>query len=252
MTSLRDQLRRRDRLVGCFQNIPSPESTEATAFAGLDFVIVDTEHGLIGDEQIGALVRAAEAAGIAALVRLPNADPARIGRLLDVGVVGIMVAHVRSAAEAAAIVAMTRYPPRGSRSAAGTRVSGWGRRVGMAEFVESEAAQPAVICMIEDRPGLEHAGAIAGVDDVDALFVGTSDLAMDLSVPGRPDHPDVQGGVETVCKAAEEHGVSAGLPLAASADVGETLAGGATFAATADAFALIEGLARFRASAEID
>lgn len=250
MPTVREQLRQRARLVGSFQSIPTPESTEAMAFAGLDFVMIDTEHGLIGDEQIGALVRAAEATGIAPLVRMPNADSARIGRMLDVGVVGIMVAHVRSAPEAAEIVAMTRYPPGGSRSAAGSRVNGYGRRVAMADFVESDAAQPAVLAMIEDRVGIENAAAIASTEGVDALFVGTSDLAMDLGVPGRADDPAVAGGVAAVCAAAEEHGISAGLPLAANADVGAAFASGATFVATSDVFALIDGLARFRAGAD--
>ncbi|MGI9658301.1 MAG: HpcH/HpaI aldolase family protein [Gaiellaceae bacterium] len=245
MTSLRGLLRRRAQLVGCFQNIPAPESTEAMAFAGVDFVIVDTEHGLIGDEQIGVLLRAAETTGIAPIVRLANADGPRIGRLLDAGLAGIMVAHVRSAAEAEQIVSATRYPPLGHRSAAGSRVTGFGRRTSMTEFVDSDAAEPAVIAMIEDRVGVDNASAIAGTDGVDALFVGTSDLGMDVGARGRPDHPDVANGVNVVCGAAESHGISAGLPLPADADVAAAFESGATFVATSDVFALMSGLERF-------
>jgi 2-keto-3-deoxy-L-rhamnonate aldolase RhmA len=246
MTPLRDRLRQRTQLVGCFQSIPSAESTEAAAFAGLDFVIIDSEHGLLGNDQIGALVRAAEATGIAPIVRLASADGPQIGRLLDAGVAGIMVAHVRSAAEAAAIAAATRYPPRGTRSAARSRATGYGRSASLTELA-SGARDPAIITMIEDRAGVDNSAEIAGVDGVDALFVGTSDLSMDVGAPGNAAHADVVGGVSRVCSSAEEHGIGAGLPLAADADVAAAFALGATFVATSDVFALISALERFRA-----
>lgn len=249
MPSLGELLRQRKRLVGCFQRIPTPESTEAAAFAGLDFVVVDTEHGLIGDEGIGALVHAAEAAGITPLVRLARADAPRIGRLLDAGVAGIVLAHVRSAADAEELVAAMRYPPEGHRSAAGSRVTGYGRSASLAEHLASDAASPTVIAMVEDRGGVERAGEIAGVAGVDALLVGTSDLSTDLGFPGRTEAPEVVRAVEAVCDAAARHGISAGLPLAADADVGAALSYGATFVATSDIYALITGLERFRTSA---
>lgn len=248
MASLGELLRRREWLAGCFQRMPTPESTEAAAFAGLDFVVIDTEHGLVGDERIGALIHAAEAAGITPLVRLARADMSRIGRLLDAGVAGIMAAHVRSAAEAEEIVATARYAPAGHRSAAGSRVTGYGRTASLADHLASEAATPAVIAMVEDRSGVEQAETIGGVAGVDALFVGTSDLSTELGLPGRTDAPEVVRAVETVCAAAARCGISVGLPLAANADARAARAHGATFVATSDVYALIEGLERFRAS----
>ncbi len=249
MATLGERLREREHLIGCFQNISAPEATEAAAAAGVDFVVVDTEHGPVGDQQIATLVRVAEAAGIALLVRLAQGDRPRVGRLLDAGAAGIMIAHVRSADEAAHIVAATRYPPEGERSAAGSRVTAWGRKMNLAEFAASAAARPTVIAMTEDRDGVEKAAAIASVPGVDGLFVGTSDLSIDVGVPGEAGHREVASRVATVCETAREHGVSAGVPLTADSDASTAFAGGATFVATGDVGALIVGLERFRASA---
>ena len=158
-----------------------------------------------------------------------------------------MVAHVRSAAEAADIVAATRYPPRGNRSAAGSRATGYGRSASLSELAGG-ARDPAIIAMVEDRVGVENAAEIASIEGVDALFVGTSDLSMDLDAPGNPDHPDVTRVVSRVCGIAEERGIGIGLPLAADADVGAAFARGATFVATSDLYALIGGLERLRAT----
>jgi len=245
MAPLRERLRQRTQLVGCFQSIPSAESTEAAAFAGLDFVIIDDEHSLLGNDQIGALIRAAEATRIPPIIRLASADGPQIGRLLDAGIAGIMVAHVRSADEAAATAAATRYPPRGSRSAAGSRATGYGRTARLAELADG-ARDPAIIAMIEDKVGVENAAEIAAVDGVDALFVGTSDLSMDVGAPGNAAHADVVDSVSRVCSVAKECGIGAGLPLAADADVSAAFALGATFVATSDLFALIDGFERFR------
>ena len=248
MSPLREQLRQRASLVGCFQQIPAAESTEAAAFAGLDFSIFDLEHALIDDAQIAALLRAAEASGIAPLARLPHADGPRIGRLLDAGLAGIFVAHVRSAAAAREIVEATRYPPRGHRSAAGTRATGYGRTASLPELIDSEGGDPAVVAMIEDGTGVENASEIAAVDGVDALFLGTTDLSVDLGAPGQRDHPDVVAAVSAVCEAAAAHGISAGVPVASGADGRIALERGATFVATGDVHTLIGGLEQFRAT----
>ena len=243
--TLREQLRRRERLVGCFQTIAAPESTEAAAAVGLDFVVVDLEHALIGDDTLGSILRAADAAGIAAAVRPPTLDAARIGKLLDAGAKGIVVPHLHSAEQARELVSATRYPPEGVRGAAGSRSSGFWRRTSVAELVGADAQHPAVIAMVEDRVGLEHAEAIAAVDGVDALFVGTMDLSMDLGVPGETEHPDVLAGVAQASRAAAAHDISIGVPVADSEQGRAALEAGATFVATGDVYTLMGGLERF-------
>jgi len=93
------RLRRRDVMFGCFVGQPSPAIAEMVGYAGFDYVIVDLEHGPTGLETLENMLRAAQAAGAASLVRLPSPAQADILRVLDAGADGILVPHVESAAD---------------------------------------------------------------------------------------------------------------------------------------------------------
>src|SRR5215213_10537517 len=107
-----------------------PESTDLVEFlgmAGFDYVMIDGEHAGVGVPQVRELARAAEAAGICALARVPDADPVRILAFLDGGIQGIILAHCNTADDAEALVRATKYPPRGIRGAAsGSRAAMFG------------------------------------------------------------------------------------------------------------------------------
>ena len=91
------RLRRRDVMFGCFVGQPSPAIAEMVGYAGFDYVIIDLEHGPTGLETLENMLRAAQAAGAASLVRLPSPAQADVLRVLDAGADGILVPHVESA-----------------------------------------------------------------------------------------------------------------------------------------------------------
>ena len=98
---LRDTLTRGNVAAGPIVNFASPWFIDIVAAVGFDFAIIDCEHGPMSPAEIEPMLRAAEAGGITALVRVPANDPSTILRYLDVGAMGVMVPHVDSAAEAA-------------------------------------------------------------------------------------------------------------------------------------------------------
>ena len=69
------------------------------------------------------ILRRLEHVPIGTAVRLPSADPAPIGRVLDAGADAVIIAMIESADQAAAAVAATRYPPDGVRSFGPLRAS---------------------------------------------------------------------------------------------------------------------------------
>ena len=89
---------------------PTLIGPEEFARAGYDYVGFDAQHSYLDDAEIAAILRRIEHVPIATVVRLPNADPAPIGRVLDAGADGVVIAMIESADEAAAAVAATRYP----------------------------------------------------------------------------------------------------------------------------------------------
>lgn len=185
-------------LHGFFVGIPSPAMVELAGYAGFDFVIIDTEHGASGLETLEHMLRAAAASGIAALVRVPRGAADDILHVLDAGADGILVPHVTSAAVARDIVRHAYYPPLGRR---GISTLSRAARHGMGEaaaVLREQASRTTVIAMIEDTEALTEVGAIAGVEGLDAVFVGPNDLAASMGYLGEAGHPEVRRAVGAI------------------------------------------------------
>src|SRR5467141_3966867 len=108
--------------------IADPQLVEIIGLAGFDAAFIDMEHTSFDLHDVQLAVMAAERVGITPIVRTPGFDPAFILRLLDMGVQGVQVPHVSSAAVAREAVKAVRYPPEGERGmAAGSRAANFGR-----------------------------------------------------------------------------------------------------------------------------
>jgi 2-keto-3-deoxy-L-rhamnonate aldolase RhmA len=180
---LRDRLVARAPLLGTFVKTPHPVAVEILARSGFDLAVIDAEHGAVGREAIDLMILAGQAAGLPLIVRVPDDRPATLLGVLDSGAAGVMVPHVTSPAQAAAIAAACRYGPGGRGFAGTTRIAGWGTRPA-GEHLAGPAREVSVICQIEDAAGAEAAEAIAAVPGVDALFVGRADLAVSCGFDG--------------------------------------------------------------------
>jgi 4-hydroxy-2-oxoheptanedioate aldolase len=185
------------------QEIPdSPDLVELFGSAGFDFVIVDAEHGGADIRTARDLARAADAAGITALARVPSVDEGRILALLDSGIAGIVLAHCNTVADAEGLVRATKYPPRGVRGAAsGSRAALCG--YGPSAREKLEIADAATMCfgLIEEPRALDAVTGMLAVDGFDGCFLGPGDmsLAMGREFYGGPQtHPDVAAAIDRV------------------------------------------------------
>jgi 4-hydroxy-2-oxoheptanedioate aldolase len=102
---------------GTWAQMGSPEFCELAAQSGMEFIIVDMEHGSFGIDVAVNMIRATECGGASAMVRVPDASPAGILKVLDAGAAAVLVPNVTSSAMVKSIVAATRYAPEGTRSA---------------------------------------------------------------------------------------------------------------------------------------
>src|SRR5580700_11987873 len=111
-----------ETLYGAWSTIPSPLSVRLLAGAGLDYVVVDLQHGGATEADLPGLTSAIRLAGAAPVARVRHAHAADIGRALDLGCEGVIVPNVDSAAQARQVAGAVRYPPAGHRSAGGVLV----------------------------------------------------------------------------------------------------------------------------------
>lgn len=212
---LRSRLRAGDTVLGTFLGMAAPMSAEVVTSAGLDFVLLDLEHGAGGEEQIGATVLATAAYGAATIVRVENGDRIRMGRALDAGAAGIMLPRQENAEQVAAAVRHLYVPPKGDRGVAGyTRAGRWGQDpAALRQAVEETVG----VVQVETLGALAQVDRIAATEGVDVLFIGPADLSTALGVPGQLDSPQFQDAVARVLAAADGHGKAAGILAATPA-----------------------------------
>lgn len=208
--TLKARLRQREVLHGMFVMLPSPAVVEMIGWAGYDYVILDTEHGAAGPEMLENQVRAAEASGTAALVRTVGQTPGEILRVMETGACGILVPHVTTAEQAAAIASAAHYPPHGTRGMATTARAGRHGLTTTGAHLDSCRDCTCVLVQVEDAAALPNVPAIARTPGVDGVFIGPADLAVSLGFPGRPDHPTVAAAIRKV----QEEVLEAGQVLA--------------------------------------
>lgn len=207
MTSaLRAALADRAPLWGGWVTGPTVLGPEEFARAGYDYVGFDAQHSYLDDADIAAMLRHTEHLPIATAVRLPNADPAPIGRVLDAGADAVIIALIETAEQAAAAVAATRYPPAGVRSFGPLRL-GLGRDLAT---LESRAD---VFAMIETAAALADVERICAVPGLAGIYVGPADLAisMGVDVSQSTTHPELVTAMTRIQCAATEAGVIAAI-----------------------------------------
>lgn len=188
---------------GTFVKIPWPPVIELLALAGLDFVVVDAEHAPFDRQDIDMMVLAGRASNLPVTVRVPDCEAATLLSVLDVGVAGVVVPHVDSAAQAREVAARCRYKG-GMRGYSGSpRSSGYGAR-GMAQVL-SEGDPAFVICQIESAQAVDEAAAIAQTDGVQALFIGRADLALSMGFDSTAA-PPVDAAVARVIESTHRAG----------------------------------------------
>lgn len=215
-------------LAGMWCCTGSPVVAEICAGSGLDWLLIDGEHGPNDLSTILAQLQAVAAYPVPAVVRVPSNDPVVIKQVLDLGAQNLIVPMVDSAAEAEAAVAALRYPPRGIRGvgSALARSGRWNRIEGYLADAEQSLS---LLVQVESRAGVAAAGSIAAVDGVDGVFVGPSDLAASMGLLGQQAHPDVIDAVLATFEAVRAQGKAVGVNAFDPAVAQRYLDAGASF-----------------------
>ncbi len=167
-----------------------PLSATALAAAGLDYVVIDLQHGGATEHDLPGMTAAIRLAGAAPVGRVRHAHPADIGRALDLGCAGVIVPNVESSAQAAAVAGACRYPPAGYRSAGG---------------IMAHQQDPLCIVMVESVQAMADLPATLTLPGVDGIYVGPRDLSFALGCPLDPHDPVLRPAFEQIwadCAAA--------------------------------------------------
>jgi 4-hydroxy-2-oxoheptanedioate aldolase len=202
-SSLRDRLLSGEIAYGAWASIAGPISVRSLAAAGVDYVVVDLQHGAAVEADLPEMTTTIRLAGATPLGRVRYAHPADIGRALDLGCAGVIIPNVESAEQARAISGACRYPPGGYRSAGGVLATG---------------ADPLCIVMVESRAAAAEITATLAVPGVDGIYVGPRDLSLSLGCALDPNDPVLRAELERIWAAC----AVAGKPVGVHAQDGAT------------------------------
>ena len=211
----KQKMLRGEAAYGYSLGLGSPLAAEALAHCGIDFLLLDTQHGSFGPDSTIATLIAISAGSATPMARVARNDYTLIGRLMDEGVLGIVVPMVHTAEDAKAAADACRFPPQGTRS------WGWGRasRYGD-DYPNAINDEVFVAVQLESQEAVENAEAILSVPGVDGCWVGPSDLALSLGIHPRDMANDErhQRSLERVVAACRDTGKVPGLACASPAE----------------------------------
>ena len=207
----------------------APDMVEIFGALGYDFVMIDCEHGPADLDQVEHMVRAAESFGITPIARIPDHHESTILRYLDRGLQGVIVPHVNTGEEAAAVARASRYHPDGYRGMGGGRAQDYGIGVNRDEALAWVNANVLVIPMVEDVEAVGNLDDILAVPGADVLHVAASDLGQSLGNPGVAEVRKVMSEVIPRIRAGGKNCGVGGNNPADTAGVAEFIRLGANF-----------------------
>src|SRR5215471_16628653 len=228
------QLREGKTKLGLFLNSHSPTVAEQLAHSGYDWLLVDTQHGPMGNERLSGMLAGIANGGAASIVRVGGyADRPGIQQSLDMGADGVLVPYINNADEARAAVSCCRYPTAGTRSVYFPQRSM--NKQGLLGYAGAANDNVIVALQVETADCIKNIDEIAAVPGVDILILGQNDLCMSMGLyekyvfPQMYTSPELQAATEKLRAAAKRNNVILGLFLFGTARVGEFLDKGFPF-----------------------
>jgi len=217
MLNLKKALAEGKPVCGCASMSRSPMIIEMLGYTGFDYVFIDTEHTPISSDQtLENLIRAAEASGIAPIVRVKENREQYIRNALEAGAKGVVVPHVATREDAENAVKYARFPLRGVRGADPTVRSAKYKCGDFSwdAFIKQSNEEAMVIPLLEDKEFLENLDEILSVEGLDAVSFGPTDYALSLGLNLLYDfnHPKIVEAFEAVIAGAKKRG----LPILAA------------------------------------
>lgn len=166
--------------VGAFvSQFTRPNIARILKSAGLDYFILDCEHGMLSMESVEDIISVANAVGILPLVRIPMITRQWVGQALDAGAAGLIVPYIRSADEVRQLVQLAKYPPLGQRGVALQRGNtGFMPVESVKRYTQMMNEKILIFPQIETLEAVDAMEEIADVPGIAGLFLGTLDLSV--------------------------------------------------------------------------
>lgn len=211
---MKDKLKAGKVFLGTWCTISSPSVINVIAAAGLDFAIIDMEHGPHSFQTVENMIRAAEVESCSPLVRVAKNDEALILNALDIGAHGVLVPHIEMQADAELAISHAKYYPLGNRGFSPFTRAGGYSLYNVQSHSQIENEKTIVVLILEGKDGISSLDEILDLENieskVDVIYIGAYDLSQAVGFPGQVDHPEVRKHLEICIRKVRDRGLAAG------------------------------------------
>ena len=205
----REKLANQDPVYGLWVTLESASITEMAVALGMDWVVIDAEHGYLDWKEINEHIRAGLRSDTVVLVRLAERNTALTKRALDIGADGVVIPWVETVEQLEAAIRDSRYPTEGRRGIGGERATAWGQC--LAEHTAEANEHVLVVPLIESVAAIEQVPAMCEVDGTDVFFFGPADFSASAGYRGQWEGPGIAEQIlrlkDTIREAGKHCGV---------------------------------------------
>lgn len=189
--SIKLRMQEGESVFGTWCMLPSSFVVDVISRTGVDFVVIDMEHGTMSVETAEEMVRAAQLHNCQAIIRVGDDQENTILHALETGCMAVMVPHVSIVESAEKIVKAARYAPLGKRGLSPyTRCHNYSH-IGLSESLQEHAEDTLVGILVEGQQGIDNLPEIAKVEGIDLIYLGMYDISQSVGLPGQLEHPEV-------------------------------------------------------------
>jgi 2-keto-3-deoxy-L-rhamnonate aldolase RhmA len=207
--SLRKKLAADEAVFGLWVTLESASISEMAVALGLDWIVIDAEHGHLDWKDILEHIRAAVRSDTVALVRVAELNLGLIKRVLDIGADGVVVPWVETAEQLQQAVAFALYPPEGVRGIGAERATGWGQC--LAQHTQEANEHVLVVPLIETVTAGRNIKTLCQVSGVELFFFGPADYSSTAGHRGQWEGPGVAAELLALKDTLRAHGKHCGI-----------------------------------------
>lgn len=208
INNLRDKIESGAKALGTFIELGSEEAIEGLGYTGLDYVIIDQEHGPFDIGETVRLLRAAEISEITPLVRVNEISRTSILKNLDIGAKGLIVPYIQTVEEVKSLIEWAKYYPIGKRGFFQARQTGYGNKEyskDLNNYFEVSNRETLLIPQCETMGALNNIEKITALEGVDGIFIGPFDLSIELGIPAQFSDSKFKDALERILKACKDN-----------------------------------------------
>jgi 4-hydroxy-2-oxoheptanedioate aldolase len=214
---LKTRLKENKASYGVISPTTDPVICEYIGLCGMDFYIMDAEHGALSISDVANMIRACEVVGITPLARINSLDEKMILQYFDAGCMGVMMPGTNTVEDCKRLVSYVKYAPQGNRGLGPVRSADYmAGKMNQAAYINYSNEQTLVLPMIETKECLQNLSEMVQVDGVDGFILGPRDLALSMGFLDGPNHDEVKAAlnkaIEIVTKAGKIFGTVAATP----------------------------------------